>query len=248
MLLGILGSAVTSPPSTGLKGWFRADQGLTLSGSNVTAWSDLSGNSNGVTVPTGASSPVLVASAVGGQPAINFNAASSELGATTFDFHGISAGAARSVIAVCTPAAGTGTFSTGGNIFSFKLGTSTFQCMTGNISGTTFVYSNQAASASTSVALSLTGTPAAIELYSAGTSSTETYTYNGVNKALSSVSVATETGTIGFSIGNLHAANTTQYFAGTISEVLVYDHVLSAADQVAIRQYFQTRYGLSLGV
>ena len=58
----------------GLALWLKADAGVTLAGSNVTAWEDQSGNGeNATTENGGADSPVFVSSAQNSKPAIQFN-------------------------------------------------------------------------------------------------------------------------------------------------------------------------------
>jgi hypothetical protein len=67
-----VGGALFSPANlSGLSIWLKADAGVTLSGSNVTAWADQSGNGNNAvgsdTLPT------LQSNAINGYPAIRFN-------------------------------------------------------------------------------------------------------------------------------------------------------------------------------
>ena len=58
-------------PQSGLSLWLKADAGVTLSGSNVTAWADQSGNGNNATSPD--SYPTFVSSSINSKPAISFN-------------------------------------------------------------------------------------------------------------------------------------------------------------------------------
>jgi len=58
-------------PQSGLSLWLKADAGVTLSGSDVTAWADQSGNGNNATSPTIA--PTFVSSSINSKPAISFN-------------------------------------------------------------------------------------------------------------------------------------------------------------------------------
>jgi hypothetical protein len=58
-------------PQSGLSLWLKADAGVTLSGSNVTAWADQSGNGNNAASPT--ISPTFVSSSINSKPAISFN-------------------------------------------------------------------------------------------------------------------------------------------------------------------------------
>lgn len=66
------GAAPFSPSNiSGLSLWLKADAGVTLSGSNVTAWADQSGNGNNA---VGADTlPTLQSNAINGYPAIRFN-------------------------------------------------------------------------------------------------------------------------------------------------------------------------------
>ena len=55
---------------SGLSLWLKADAGVTLSGSNVTAWADQSGNGRTVTVNN---SPSFTASSINSRPTIGFD-------------------------------------------------------------------------------------------------------------------------------------------------------------------------------
>jgi len=57
-------------PTNGLSLWLKADAGITLSGSSVTAWADQSGNGNNVNDV--ANMPMLVNNLINGYPAIYF--------------------------------------------------------------------------------------------------------------------------------------------------------------------------------
>ena len=68
---------------SGLALWLKADAGVTLAGSNVTAWADQSENGeNATTENGGADSPIFVSSAQNSKPAIQFN--NSDLNGTSF--------------------------------------------------------------------------------------------------------------------------------------------------------------------
>jgi hypothetical protein len=62
------GSAI---PQSGLSLWLKADAGVTLSGSNVTAWADQSGNGNNATARTANST--FVSSVINGKPVLRFD-------------------------------------------------------------------------------------------------------------------------------------------------------------------------------
>lgn len=63
--------ACATPVTTGLKLWLDATQGVTTSGSTVTAWGDQSGNGHDGTYTSGA--PQFIPVAIHGLPAIAFN-------------------------------------------------------------------------------------------------------------------------------------------------------------------------------
>ena len=58
-------------PSSGLSLWLKGDAGITLSGSDVTAWADQSGNGNNATSP--ATAPTFISSSINSKPAVSFN-------------------------------------------------------------------------------------------------------------------------------------------------------------------------------
>lgn len=69
------GPPAWTPKSLGstLKLWLRGDLGVTLNGSNVSAWADQSGNGNHVTQATGAKQPTFVASGINNKPTLTFD-------------------------------------------------------------------------------------------------------------------------------------------------------------------------------
>lgn len=72
-------AAATSPPTTHLALWLKADS-LTLSnGDAVSAWSDSSGNGNSASQGTSGSRPTFVTNALNGKPVLRFNGSSTSL-------------------------------------------------------------------------------------------------------------------------------------------------------------------------
>jgi len=69
----------------GLSLWLKADAGVTLSGSDVTAWADQSGNGRTVTVTN---SPSFTASSINSRPTIDFNGETQFVDALTPAFVG----------------------------------------------------------------------------------------------------------------------------------------------------------------
>jgi photosystem II stability/assembly factor-like uncharacterized protein len=66
----------TSPPTSGLTVWLRADLGVTATGGKVSAWADQSGEGRSATQATAAAQPALVANALNGKPVISFDGTS----------------------------------------------------------------------------------------------------------------------------------------------------------------------------
>ena len=59
--------------STNLSLWLRASDGITLNGTNISAWADISGNSNDASQATPTLQPELLTDELNGNPMINFS-------------------------------------------------------------------------------------------------------------------------------------------------------------------------------
>jgi hypothetical protein len=66
-----VGGGGAAIPQSGLSIWLKADAGVTLSGANVTAWADQSGNGNNAL--GGETLPTLQPNTINGLPSIRFN-------------------------------------------------------------------------------------------------------------------------------------------------------------------------------
>lgn len=71
--LNIRSTAFSPANLSNLSLWLKADAGVTLSGSDVTAWADLSGNNNNGIGVEGIAKPTYQASSINSKPSINFN-------------------------------------------------------------------------------------------------------------------------------------------------------------------------------
>ncbi len=71
--LTITGTGPAAPPTDGLQLWLKADAGVTASGGAVTVWADQSGNHNDATQSIELYAPVLVENAVNGKPVLRFD-------------------------------------------------------------------------------------------------------------------------------------------------------------------------------
>jgi hypothetical protein len=69
-------------PSAGLSLWLKADAGVTLSGSNVTAWADQSGNGNNASSSIG-TRPTLVSNTLNSKPVLRFDGAGQQMALTS---------------------------------------------------------------------------------------------------------------------------------------------------------------------
>ncbi|HEY9773364.1 MAG TPA: LamG-like jellyroll fold domain-containing protein [Planktothrix sp.] len=223
---------------SGLILWLRGDNSVTTSGSNVTAWGDVSGSNNNA---SGVAShyPTIVTNAINGRSAVSFASGSSQyLQLPTISNLG---GSGASVFAVVKPASVTAgarvldmgngsasdnlelqlTSSTGAGLYVLNAGTSS------NVTGTS--------------ALTLNNWQL-LEGIDTSSSSATLYT-NGVQQQtnpsmqnLQSVSRADNFVGQGSGTGN--------YFNGQLAELLVYNRNLSASEQAAVEGYLENKYFL----
>lgn len=227
-------------PSNGLKLWLDSDVGVTLSGSDVTAWADQSGNSNDV-VQNGAA-PQFEASTINGLPGISFIGSVGLINTTK---NVVPPGNARTVFAVCRPTSGGAeTFNIGGSIISFSIThAEVWWEGLGSLGPDTYGYSTGLAADTLVAAPTIADLPFLVEV-SGTLGGYPTFVLNGTTYPLTaSTVITTETGDPGFVIGNIDWAPT-QYFQGVICEIVVYDRVLAGADLDAVRTYLNTKYGL----
>jgi hypothetical protein len=244
LALTVTGGAVTSPPLTGLAAWYKADAGVTLSGSNVTGWADQSGNGNNL-API-ASDPTFTASAINGLPGINFNLSTAILARSTSP---LSVGSDRTVVVIAKPATNSGgTFSVGGAVVQFKNGAgATWIGDLGTIGGSVYGYSTGVAADELGSPPTILNVPLEIE-FATQVGNQPSFVINGTSyTSVGGAAVVTDNGTNDFYVGNNIAIPTSAYFAGDISEVLVYDHVLSSPDLTTLRSYIAGRYAIGSG-
>lgn len=108
------GGASSGPlvPPAGAALWLRADLGITLNGSTVSAWADQSGNALDVSQATAANQPLYVASWKNSKPAMTFDATNDVLTRSTGFF---AAGTALTIFAVGSMTADPDTVDAGSN-------------------------------------------------------------------------------------------------------------------------------------
>lgn len=71
--MGAGGSWTPKRLGSSLALWLRADKGVSLNGSSVTAWADLSGNGRDFSQGTASKQPTINATGLGGRPAVVFD-------------------------------------------------------------------------------------------------------------------------------------------------------------------------------
>lgn len=91
--------AGTVPPQAGLELWLRADQGVTTSGSDVTAWLDQSSGTAYDFAPSDTLRPQYVAAGLNGQPVVSFG----DGGATRLTNASLDLGPSKTVFLVIEP-------------------------------------------------------------------------------------------------------------------------------------------------
>jgi hypothetical protein len=234
-------SSTPAPPTTGLKAWFKADAGVTASGSNVTAWADQSGNGFDLSQPGGTDQPQLVSSAVNGLPGISFEGPTfnailgnpTALVIPTFD-------GARHVFYVAKTSTSVSLPWYGGCVVEFNHGPGSVymdDCFGGPNPYTT----------STAIATGFNQTFGQPYLFDQGrdvAAGSLFFNVNGVSQTPLSTTLPDGDGTqpglyVGCDVENAQGA-----YLGVICELLIFDHVLAGADLAAARTYLTNRYGI----
>ncbi len=230
----------SSVPTSGLQLWLKADAGVTSSASAVSQWNDQSGNARNAVQATSASRPILVAGAVNGRPAVQFDGTNDFMtftlpvngltgitialvGACTADRTGGSTNAESAALFWNETASwGTVYLSPFQSNLKFRFGTG----QTGNLPGYTRPGSIGSAYSTT---------------ISVKNGATDSLYVNGVQVVnqggkLATIAACRDTGNLG------RGFNDTTYFPGLIAEVLVYTRALSASERHQVEGYLNGRY------
>ncbi len=229
-----------------LKLWLHADNNLTLSGSNVTAWGDFSGNGLDTTV-TG-TIPV-VANAINGRAGLSFPGGTAKFENAVANV--LPAGAARTVFVVCKA-----TTEFGGPLMEFQR-SSGIRCtlFQGGTAYTAFpsgVYTDSVDGSrnATITPPLIAGVPTIVEHAIVAMPAPVVLRINGASQAVTQTNPCdAETGVAGFSIGNWAGGATVNY-VGIISQVIVVagsvaDGSLSAANAALVRNYLGVAYRIA---
>lgn len=80
----LFGTSFSPLNLTNLKLWVKSDVGITLNGSNVSAWADQSGNGNNLTQAVAVSQPAYVANQINGYGSVQFDGINDSLKSNSF--------------------------------------------------------------------------------------------------------------------------------------------------------------------
>lgn len=226
--------------------WLRADQGITLSGTKVSQWNDLSGNTNSfVFQSVDASRPILTPNAIGGRPALNF--ATTAFLENTIDSTnlGISAGSAYSVLVVAKNGSGALFALRRTNAYSASI---FFQ-------NATYIFSDGInPQGNMTVSNTLPETQSATNAFKSchrfnGVNTWADIFINGTNRPITSAVPSpptgtyqtSETGSAGFYVGWDTAS---QAWGGLIAEIIVTRNAISDANRVRVESYQRDYFGI----
>lgn len=224
-------SGVFDPKTiTGLALWFDASKSssITLNGSNVSSWADLSGNGRNATQATAANQPSYSTAALNGKNVVVAQDSSRTLKTAAFQ-----AGLPQTVFVVAsTNGANQGIFSRGpvNSVHSLWRDSSVFRARRGSTSDATI-------SASDGYKIfSCVFTKTLSRIYAGSTLGTDSTT-----DMTGTVADATDTRTL-----TLLALDSIFGMVGGIAEFLYYNANLSASDQDKVRSYLSKKWGVSL--
>ena len=236
---------VTDPPATmsGLKLWLRGNAGVTNSGNLVSQWSDQTTNNNNATQGNSSFQPLYVTNVLNGYPVVRFNGTNSFFSLPTILGGTIVEAEAFLILRVAT------------NLPSGQH----MLWQVGQYNGSVY-YGRQAYPDTDGTINDCFGsTGLQIEGYQPQ-SLTQYHMYDAVSQAGNwaawingILAYQTTNNAVGFDthmqLGRAHynlgsASSGTGYFAGDISEILVFSRVLTTSERMAVNIYLNGKYGL----
>lgn len=232
--------ATANVSRSGLLAWYKADNSVSTSGSSVTQWADVSGNSYNATQSNSSFQPTFVGSAINSLPAISFNGSNQFLQIPS-GFANFTSGA--SIFVVAKPTA----LSTFAHILYFAtdgVGTDGLISQEGSASGSmalTVLNGSSSSQVTASSAVTVNTAQLLEAIDSGGGSPSGTLYTNGAQKAQGSVNTLNNVTRTTNYIGGQ-----TYYFTGQIAEILVYNTALSATQRANVENYLFARYGLAV--
>jgi len=225
-------------PRNGLQLWLDANNSVTASGGNISAWGDISGQQNNATQSMSGDKPTLVSGAINGLPAVSFNGSSQFLqlpGGSTFS--NFSSGA--SIFVVTNPASVT----SGARFIDLGNGSASDNLLLDEPSSSgaaLYVYTGSSPSNVTSSSAITTNQFQLLEAVYNGTT-TATISTDGVEGAQSaSMNTIANTNRANNYIGQGSGGG--NYFEGQIAEMLVYNRAVTTSEQGSIEGYLLSKY------
>lgn len=216
----------------------RADMGITLNGSTVSAWANQGTAGGSATQGTGSAQPTFTASGFGtaSRPYLKFDGGD-QLVETALS---LTAASARTILIVAKrDTAG------GGAIFSFRRSSRYLAALCLISGGVSYISGNgvDAGSNVTVTAGTLASTSSAFRMRQSYTGSGDapTASLNGAALTVTAGTQGNETGTAGYLIGNNPAGAP---WTGAIAEIIAYDRALTAAELAVLDAYQKTFFGL----
>lgn len=201
--------------------WLRADMGITLNGSNVSAWADQSGKANNFAQGSAGNQPAFVASSTGGYPAILPD------GSTSFLSSGTLTDAPTTMFAVAKATTQTATvrlvhITANGAANGLYCNTST----------------TMAALDSTTISVAVNATNP--HIYGIAVNGASSKFYIDGSATTGTLSAGT---TQAMFVGGF--TGPVQVWDGPISELIFYNRLLSAAEISTVGRYLGRRYGIT---
>jgi hypothetical protein len=228
----------TAISRNGLIGWYRADNGATVSSGQVTSWQDMSGSGNTATQVTSAKQPTFVSGAVNGLPALSFNGTSSFMQVPS-GLANLTAGCSAFIITKPTAV------TAGARFFDFGNGASSdnvYMDEPTNTGASLYTYNGSSGTSVTSSSAITLNQFQLLEAIDNATGTANIYTnsvFGATNAAMNSLNNITRTNNY---IGQASAAGS--FFKGDIAEMLVYNRGVTATEQALIEGYLMQKYQL----
>ena len=215
--------------------WLKADNGVTVSGSNVTAWQDMTSYNNSASQSTSGLQPTFTSSAANGLPAVTFN------GSQYMTFGpGFAGFSGCTIFLVTNPTS----VSAGATFFDFGNGGASNDISATQPSSTDLTYYCYNGSTPTSLAATSAVTTGQYQLItiaqdSSGNTTISTNTSADASGSMHQPSYTTRSNNY---LGT--DASTTYSFNGSICELIVIPNLLSASQTQKIQAYLYARYGI----